>query len=84
MEFERKHPNPETKLITECQFAELLLAYADYNLKKKALVMKRVRKAYKKKKKLQEKDTGDNAVNFTIFYNLTHKPNLLKCNISNN
>ena len=60
LEFERKNPNTETNLITEGQFAELLLAYADYNPKKRALVLKRVRKTYKKKKKRQEDETGNN------------------------
>ena len=58
LEFERKDPNPETELITEWQFAELLLAYADYNAKKKSSVMKRVKKAYKRKKKQQGELAG--------------------------
>ena len=33
--------------ITERQFAELLLAYADYSAKKRSAVLKRVKKAYK-------------------------------------
>ena len=51
LEFERKNPNQETGLISEGQFAELLLTYADYNAKKKTVVIKRVKKAYKKSKK---------------------------------
>ena len=54
LEFERKNPDDKTGLITESQFADLILAYADYNVKKKSNVLKRVRKAYKKKKKKQE------------------------------
>ena len=57
LEFERKHPDEETNLIRESQFAELLLAYADYNSKKRSSVLKRVRKAYKKKKKKDEEGT---------------------------
>ena len=47
-------------MITEGQFAELLLAYADYNPKKRTSVLKRVKKAYKKKKKKEKEDSGDN------------------------
>ena len=60
LEFERKYPDTETNLIKESQFAELLLAYADYNSKKRSSVLKRVKKAYKKKKKKDQEDTGIN------------------------
>ena len=62
LEFERKNPDLETNLITEGQFAELLLAYADYNAKKRTSVLKRVKKAYKKKKKKEQEDAGDNII----------------------
>ena len=39
LEFERKNPDLETNLITEGQFAELLLTYADYNAKKRTSVI---------------------------------------------
>ena len=58
LEFERKNPDEETNLITESQFAELLLTYADYNTKKRSGVIKRVRKAYKKKKKSEQDEQG--------------------------
>ena len=63
LEFERKHPDTETNLIKESQFAELLLAYADYNSKKRSSVLKSVKKAYKKKKKKDQEDTGINIRN---------------------
>lgn len=43
LEFRRKEPNAEGK-ITEAEFAELLLAYAGYPSKKKARMLKRVKK----------------------------------------
>jgi len=46
LEFERKEPDPRTGLISEKHFAELLLTYADYTAKKRAVVLKRVKKAY--------------------------------------
>ena len=66
LEFERKNPDSETNLITEGQFAELLLAYADYNAKKRTSVLKRVKKAYKKKKKKEQEDAGDDIVYWGI------------------
>lgn len=50
LEFQRKSPNDEG-LITEKQFAELLLTYADYSSKKRSNVLKRVKKAYKAEEK---------------------------------
>ena len=46
LEFDRKDPNAHGR-ITERQFAELLLAYADYSAKKRSSVLKRVKRAYK-------------------------------------
>ena len=68
LEFERKNPDLETNLITEGQFAELLLTYADYNAKKRTSVLKRVKKAYKKKKKKEHEDAGDATIYFFSFY----------------
>ncbi len=48
LEFERKGPNDATGRISERQFAELLLTYADYSSKKRSAVLKRVKKAYRK------------------------------------
>lgn len=47
LEFRRKNPDPETGRITERQFAELLLTYADYSAKKRSAVLKRVKRRYK-------------------------------------
>lgn len=44
LEFQRKNPN-EYGNITEADFTELLLAYAGYTQKKKAKMLKRVKKA---------------------------------------
>ncbi|XP_067621344.1 calcium uptake protein 1 homolog, mitochondrial isoform X2 [Eurosta solidaginis] len=46
LEFERKHPNNEG-LITEVDFAELLVAYAGYSHKKKSRKLKRVKRKFK-------------------------------------
>ncbi|XP_053958723.1 calcium uptake protein 1 homolog, mitochondrial isoform X2 [Anastrepha ludens] len=46
LEFERKNPNSEG-LITEVDFAELLVAYAGYSHKKKARKLKRVKRKFK-------------------------------------
>ncbi|KAL1491273.1 hypothetical protein ABEB36_011893 [Hypothenemus hampei] len=46
LEFERKTPN-ENGNITEGDFTELLLAYAGYPQKKKARMLKRVKKAFR-------------------------------------
>ncbi|XP_036321790.1 calcium uptake protein 1 homolog, mitochondrial isoform X2 [Rhagoletis pomonella] len=46
LEFERKHPNSEG-LITEVDFAELLVAYAGYSHKKKSRKLKRVKRKFK-------------------------------------
>ncbi|CAH0749802.1 unnamed protein product [Diatraea saccharalis] len=46
LEFQRKQPD-ETGRITEADFAELLLAYAGYPAKKKARMLKRVKKAFR-------------------------------------
>ncbi|XP_028895917.2 calcium uptake protein 1 homolog, mitochondrial isoform X3 [Zeugodacus cucurbitae] len=46
LEFERKRPNSEG-LITEVDFAELLVAYAGYSHKKKARKLKRVKRKFK-------------------------------------
>jgi hypothetical protein len=46
LEFDRKEPTTERR-ITERQFAELLLAYANYSTKKRAAILKRVKKAYR-------------------------------------
>ena len=46
LEFERKEPD-DNGLINEKCFAELLLTYADYSPKKKAIIIKRVKKTFK-------------------------------------
>ncbi|XP_061710448.1 calcium uptake protein 1 homolog, mitochondrial-like isoform X1 [Cydia pomonella] len=46
LEFQRKQPD-ENGRITEADFAELLLAYAGYPAKKKARMLKRVKKAFR-------------------------------------
>lgn len=46
LEFERKEPNDEGN-ITEADFAELLLAYAGYPLKKKQKKLKRVKRRFR-------------------------------------
>ena len=46
LEFHRKDPDPQTGKISEKAFAELLLTYADYTSKKRAVVIKRVKKKY--------------------------------------
>uniref|UniRef100_A0A034W1V6 Calcium uptake protein 1-like protein, mitochondrial n=1 Tax=Bactrocera dorsalis TaxID=27457 RepID=A0A034W1V6_BACDO len=46
LEFERKTPNSEG-LITEVDFAELLVAYAGYSHKKKSRKLKRVKRKFK-------------------------------------
>ncbi|CAK1604060.1 unnamed protein product [Parnassius mnemosyne] len=46
LEFQRKQPD-ENGRITEADFAELLLAYAGYPAKKKARMLKRVKKMYR-------------------------------------
>lgn len=45
-QFRRKGPN-EKGLISEAEFAELLLAYGGYPTNKKARMLKRVKKAFK-------------------------------------
>ncbi|XP_074597334.1 calcium uptake protein 1 homolog, mitochondrial-like isoform X2 [Brevipalpus obovatus] len=45
LEFERKRPNEFGK-ISESKFAELLITYAGFQEKKKAKVLKRIKKAY--------------------------------------
>ena len=46
LEFERKEPN-ENGFISEKQFAELLLTYADYSPRKRTIVLKRIKKLFK-------------------------------------
>ncbi len=46
LEFERKEPN-EDGFISEKQFAELLLTYADYSPRKRTIVLKRIKKLFK-------------------------------------
>ncbi|CAH1963749.1 unnamed protein product [Acanthoscelides obtectus] len=46
LEFKRKGPDENGK-ISEAEFAELLLAYAGYNQKKKSKMLKRVKKAFR-------------------------------------
>jgi Ca2+-binding EF-hand superfamily protein len=46
LEFRRKHPN-ENGNISEADFTELLLAYAGYPQKKKARMLKRVKKTFR-------------------------------------
>ena len=47
LEFSRKDPDPESGKITEKQFAELILTYAEYTPKKRGVVLKRVKKRFK-------------------------------------
>jgi len=46
LEFARKSPSATSGNISEKDFADLLLTYADYSAKKRAAVLKRVRKKY--------------------------------------
>ena len=46
LEFHRKDPDQQTGKISEKDFAELLLTYADYTSKKRAVVLKRVKRKY--------------------------------------
>jgi len=41
--------DPEDEKITESQFADMLLTYSSFNDKKKQLILKRVKKAFKDK-----------------------------------
>ncbi|KAL2731866.1 hypothetical protein V1478_004554 [Vespula squamosa] len=50
LEFERRNPDEDGK-ITEIDFTELLLAYAGYSDKKKAKMLKRVKKTFKENPK---------------------------------
>nr|XP_050867521.1 calcium uptake protein 1 homolog, mitochondrial isoform X1 [Vespula vulgaris] len=50
LEFERRNPDENGK-ITEVDFTELLLAYAGYSDKKKAKMLKRVKKTFKENPK---------------------------------
>ncbi|XP_011256711.2 calcium uptake protein 1 homolog, mitochondrial isoform X2 [Camponotus floridanus] len=50
LEFERRNPD-ENGNITEVDFTELLLAYAGYSAKKKAKMLKRVKKTFKENPK---------------------------------
>jgi calcium uptake protein 1, mitochondrial len=47
LEFSRKNPDEEHGKISESDFAELLLAYAGYNQKKKIKKIKRVKKRFR-------------------------------------
>ncbi|KAL2722991.1 hypothetical protein V1477_019582 [Vespula maculifrons] len=55
LEFERRNPDENGK-ITEVDFTELLLAYAGYSDKKKAKMLKRVKKTFKENPKGINKD----------------------------
>ena len=60
LEFHRKEPS-ESGHISEKQFAELLLTYADYTVKKRAVVLKRVKKRYGSPAAASEEGDEDNA-----------------------
>ncbi len=60
LEFNRKGPDAETGKISEKQFAELLLAYAEYSTKKRSAVLKRVKRAYGLGKNGNGKNGGAN------------------------
>ncbi len=47
LEYRRKGPDADTGRISEKQFAELLLTYADYSPKRRGAVLKRVKKKYR-------------------------------------
>ena len=83
--------NTFTGRITEKAFAELLLTYADYTSKKKAVVLKRVKKRYgaKEDPELLEGSETEGGIAleeyFDIFSILVHIDDLDKvCNILQN
>ncbi|XP_046812542.1 calcium uptake protein 1 homolog, mitochondrial isoform X2 [Lucilia cuprina] len=68
LEFERKHPNEEG-MITEADFAELLLAYAGYPLKKKQRKLKRV------KRRFRDHSTGISKKDYLDFFHFLNNVN---------
>ncbi|XP_050728438.1 calcium uptake protein 1 homolog, mitochondrial-like isoform X2 [Eriocheir sinensis] len=66
LEFRRKGPNEEG-LISEAEFAELLLAYGGYTTNKKAKMLKRVKRAFKGEASLGI--SRDDYLNFFHFLN---------------
>ncbi|KRF98762.1 uncharacterized protein Dwil_GK24295, isoform C [Drosophila willistoni] len=68
LEFERKEPNEEGN-ITEADFAELLLAYAGYPLKKKQKKLKRV------KRRFRDHGTGISKQDYLDFFHFLNNIN---------
>ena len=68
LEFERKHPN-EDGMIAEADFAELLLAYAGYPLKKKQRKLKRV------KRRFRDHSTGISKKDYLDFFHFLNNIN---------
>ncbi|XP_020806390.1 calcium uptake protein 1 homolog, mitochondrial isoform X2 [Drosophila serrata] len=68
LEFERKEPNDEGN-ITEADFAELLLAYAGYPLKKKQKKLKRV------KRRFRDHGTGISKQDYLDFFHFLNNIN---------
>ncbi|XP_045103647.1 calcium uptake protein 1 homolog, mitochondrial-like isoform X2 [Portunus trituberculatus] len=69
LEFRRKGPN-EKGLITEADFAELLLAYGGYPTNKKARMLKRVKKAFK-----GEASQGISRIDYLKFFHFLNNIN---------
>ena len=73
LEFSRKDPDEETGMITEKQFAELLLTYAEYTPKKRAVVLKRVKRRFKNNPEEGVEYPGISLEDYIdIFYLLMH------------
>ncbi|MPC12302.1 Calcium uptake protein 1, mitochondrial [Portunus trituberculatus] len=70
LEFRRKGPN-EKGLITEADFAELLLAYGGYPTNKKARMLKRVKKAFK----VGEASQGISRIDYLKFFHFLNNIN---------
>ncbi|KAK6630789.1 Calcium uptake protein 1, mitochondrial [Polyplax serrata] len=68
LEFQRKNPDENGK-ISETDFTELLLAYAGYPQKKKARMLKRVKKAFK------ESDVGISKADYLKFFHFLNNIN---------
>lgn len=68
LEFERKEPNDDGN-ITEADFAELLLAYAGYPLKKKQKKLKRV------KRRFRDHGTGISKQDYLDFFHFLNNIN---------
>lgn len=69
LEFTRKSPDDSGR-ISERQFAELLLAYANYSAKKRTAVLNRVKKTYKKGAVAKVECSGISLEDYTRVFNL--------------